>query len=57
MNQDETRLLRYFIDRTDKRLDEINKKLDNLQNFKMKVIGMAVVLIAAIELFTEWIKK
>ena len=36
-------LIDYFIDRTNKRFDKIDRKLDQLIEFKWKIIGGSVV--------------
>ncbi len=45
------KFVKYFVDRTDKRFDDLEKKIDNLVKFKWQIIGgsgLASVLLAGL---------
>ena len=39
---DETKLIEYFIERTDARLSSMEKKIDKLMGYKWKVTGIVI---------------
>jgi hypothetical protein len=49
--------LDYFIERTDARLNEIERKIDSLINFKMKVIGMTALAVGIVEFLARMAGK
>lgn len=49
-------LVKYFIQRTDKRLEEMNQKLDTLMAFRWKIMGAATSASVLISVAWELVK-
>lgn len=49
--------LKAFRAATDKRLHSIDKKIDSLNNFKIRVTLIMALIVGCIELFTAWLKQ
>jgi hypothetical protein len=55
MTEENEKLFAYFVEQTNKKLDEMDRKLDDLFVFKWKVVGMSslacFVVTALVEMF------
>lgn len=50
-------LLEYFISRTDKRFDQLERKLDTLLKFKWQIISGATVVSGLVAIAIQFIMK
>lgn len=54
---DDSELIKYFMKRTDQRLEQMDQKIDSLLEFKWKVFGAIIVVSTLVNIIVAFASK